>query len=354
MEPQIDFAATPPQAPPSRQLSRYWSAFAATLTLILLLVLWWVHSPGQDHFAAIPLDSDGTWYHNYEFAAEIQDQEILYHGIGHSIENARQADIIFLGWSRLVFGMDWQVFEQFERKHHLKMFNMGLAGIYSGEFALHIIRKWELRPKLWVVNTDRDLKDYTNGFFYMTMSSPPNFRAGEMARVVNYSRMQALKHVVGRNVRWRVKMAAGLLKYDPYRSAITGNWYLDNWPNYVPAVPTPIKPMELSVVNGAFQETERVDWSCPVLPQEVEGAKDYVKAIGGAVVLIQVPSKYACPQRVHQLADAVGLPSFTVDVTQFTTADGGSHLDRGGAHKYSTMLFEWLEQLPEFRRLFPR
>jgi hypothetical protein len=324
------------------------------LALCISLAFLWTYSPGQDHLASISLDGDGTWFHNYEIAREIQDQEIFYHGIGHSIDNLRQADIVFLGWSRLIFGLDWRLFEEFERKHHLKMFNMGLAGVFSGEFSLRIIRKWGLHPKLWVINTDRDLKDYRTGFFYMDMASADLFRAGVLTRVVTYNKAQSLKNVIGRNIRWRVKMATGLLKYDPYRSATSGNWYLDNWPNYIPVIPSPMKPVELSVVDGIFRETERVDWSCPVMPEEVQGAKDYIKAIGGEVILIQVPSKYACPQRVHQLADAVGVPSFTVDATPFTSPDGGSHLDRAGSHMYSTMLFEWLEQLPEFRRLFPK
>jgi hypothetical protein len=350
VEPQIDAATHATFS----QLSRYWSAFAASVALFSLLAVWGTHSPGQDHFASISLNGDGSWYHNYEFAAEIQDQEILYHGIGHSIENARQADIIFLGWSRLIFGIDWQVFEEFERKHHLKMFNMGLAGVFSGEFSRRIIHKWGLRPKLWVINTDRDLKDYRNGFFYMVLQSAANFGTGGAERVVNYSSARALKNVVGRNIRWRVKMAAGLLKHDPYRSAKTGNWYLDNWPHYAEEKNPAIKRLELSFVGSTPVTKERVASSCPVFPEEVDGAKDFVKEIGGAVVLIQVPSSFACAQRVEELGAGIAAPSFTVDASQFTSIDGGGHLDRKSARKYSTMLFDWLEQLPDFQRLFPR
>jgi hypothetical protein len=353
MDAHIDVLAVEPQVRTSRQVPTYWAAFAVSLALFASLAFWWIYAPEQDHIASIPLDGDGTWYHNYEIAAEIQDQEILYHGIGHSIDNARQADIIFLGWSRLIFGMDWRVFEEFERKHHLKMFNMGLAGVFSGEFSRRIIDKWGLHPKLWIINTDRDLKDHRFGFFYMSLQSAANFRTGGSERVVTYSRMQALKHVIGRNLRWRVKMAVGGLKIDPYRSAKTGNWHLDNWPHYASGKNPPIKPLELSFVDGAPHTSERVDWSCPVLPEEVDSAKEFVKAIGGAVALIQMPSSFACAQRVQELASGIAAPSFTVDATQFTSIDGGGHLDRISARKYSTMLFEWLEQLPEFQRLFP-
>src|SRR5262249_52035328 len=155
------------------------------IALLLMLTVWWTYSPGQDHIASIPLNGDGTWYHNYEIAHEIQDQEIFYHGIGQSIHNAQQADIIFLGSSRLIFGIHREVFDDFARKHHLKMFNMGLAGVTNGEFSLRIIRRFGLRPKLWVINTDRDVNDFRFGFFFMALQSPPDFGDGAPARVVN-------------------------------------------------------------------------------------------------------------------------------------------------------------------------
>jgi hypothetical protein len=125
-----------------RQITGYWSTFAATMALITMLLLWWLYEPGQDHLGSISLNGDGSWFHNYEVNFEIQDQEILFFGIGRSIENAQQADIIFLGPSTVLFGINWRLFEEFERKHHIRMFNMGFAGNWSGEFSLRVIRKW--------------------------------------------------------------------------------------------------------------------------------------------------------------------------------------------------------------------
>jgi hypothetical protein len=350
----MDPAAMVSQGPTPQQASRYWSAFAGSIAFLFALAVWWNYASGQDHVASIPLNGDGTWYHNYEIAFEIQDQEILYNDIGNSIRNAQQADIIFLGWSRLIFAIDWREFEAFERKHHVKMFKMGMAGVSSGEFPLRIIRKYGLHPKLWIINTDRDTQDFRSGFFFMNMFSPAAFGAGVVSRVVNTSRIVALKIVLARNVRWRLKMAAGFLKQDPYRSARTGNWYLDNWPGNAYDRNPAINSRELRIVEGVARQTERLDFTCPAAPEEVDGAKDYAKAIGGAIILIQVPSTFACPQRVHELAWALGVPTFTVDPTQFSTTDNGGHLDTISARRYSSMLFAWLEQLPEFQRLFPK
>jgi hypothetical protein len=340
-----DEAFVAPSARP--RIWPFFVAFAATLLLCLSLVAWWICAKGQDHIASISLNGDGSWYHNYEVGSQIQDPEIFYHNIGTSIGYAREADIIFLGWSRLIFGLDWRVFEAFEQKHRVKMFNMGFADVHSGEFYRLIIEKFGLRPKLWVINTDRDIEDERTGFFFMDLAGVP-------ANVSSQSKARALKNVLGRNLRWRIKMALGLLpKFDSYRSARTGNWWLDNWINHQASTNPTMRPMKLLVADGKVKIVERDDPSCPALPGEIEGARRYLRAIGGVAVLIQVPSIFACAQRVHEIADAVGVLSFTVDPTLFSSNDGGGHLDAVSARKYSTMLFAWLENLPAFQKLFP-
>jgi hypothetical protein len=331
-------------------------AFAAPIALLFMLVAWWTYSPGQDHAASISLDGDGSWYRNYEIGNEIQDHDIFYHGIGHSIENARQADIIFLGNSRLIFGLDWRLFEEFERKHQLKMFNMAFAGIRGGDFALQIIRKWSLRPKMWVINLDRDPKDDRLGFFSTGLMSPDAFGASATLSVVNSSRMQGFWRVVSRNIRWRLKMAMGLFKnYNPYRSAKTGNWYIDsNWPNYASDRNAPIKFLQLNHADGNIQRIERLDASCSTLPEEHENASHYIDAISSTTVLIQVPNAFACDPQIRELAAKLVVPALVLESTQFTSFDGGGHLDQISGRKYSKMLFAWLERLPQFRRLFSK
>jgi hypothetical protein len=315
----------------------YWSGFATTIVLAFALTLGWVYSPGQDHLASISLNGDGAWYQNYELRFEVQDHEIFFHGIGHSIENARQADIIFLGSSRVIFAIDWRVAQEFERKHHVKLFNMSFAGGVSGEFPLRLMRKWGLRPKLWVINADLEEGKITKSFFHMHLPGGGDFKTGSPRHVVTTSWLTAFLTVVGRNVRWRLKMAMGILKNDSYRSAKDGNWYLDNW------------PLETR------DDYPKIDMSghrsCLENPEEVELARRYFDAIGGAVILIQVPSVIACAARIQHLASALGVPSFTVTPEEYSTSDGGWHLDRKSSRMYTTRFLEWLERLPEFQRL---
>ena len=85
--------------------------------------------------------------------------------------------------------------------------------------------------------------------------------------------------------------------------------------------------------------------------EEVENAKRYVAEIGGAVILTQVPSKFSCARRINEIASGLAVPAFNVDAERFSSPDGGGHLDRISAQRYSTMFFSWLEQLSEFQRI---
>ena len=89
-----------------------------------------------------------------------------------------------------------------------------------------------------------------------------------------------------------------------------------------------------------------------MLPEEVEEARSYLNRSGSNFVLIQVPSSFAFAQRVHGLAAAVGVPAFTVNQTQFSSSDGGGHLDQRSARKYTGLLLAWLQQTPAFQKLF--
>jgi hypothetical protein len=346
-----------PPAPEARaddRSSGYWPAFAVGLILIAFLFVSQIYSPAQDHFASIPLAGDDNWYVNYahntvkvRFGVPdvgIQDPEIFFHGIGHSIANAQQADIIFIGSSRLLFALDWREFEEFEIERRVKMFNMGFAGIADGGFSLLLKKKFGLAPKLWVINADNDLRRGTTSFFHITTSQQ---------ETINETKARAFRRVVARNILWRAGLTAGIYDAYTHRSAKTGNWQLEHWPGYTSKHNPAFKLMNLTLdLQKGFY------WSpynpvCPVTTEEVYDARSYLKAIGGAVVLVQVPGNHACPQRVHELAVALGVPAFIVDATKFTTVDSG-HADGAGAHKYSAMLFAWLKQQPQFKRLFAK
>jgi hypothetical protein len=316
------------------RLAARWAPLIAALAAVTAFAFWTLR---QDHFTAIALDGDASWFANYEPNGEMQDLDIFFHGIGNSIRNAQRADIIFLGASRPLFALDWQIFEDFAQRHRIAMFNMAFAGVASAEFSSAIIHKWHLRPKLWVVDVRIDTP--ANSFFY-SLSHEGNSRlpwTGAVRELMGYNWLNAYVNVIRRNMVWRFKYLIGASSWSFYRSTTSGNWYLDKFSPRLAPNPTITAP-------GAQ--------SCPAQVQEITAARKFVKEIGGSVVLTQIPSIESCDTRVRDLAEAISAPAFTVeDRTLFSTFDGGGHLDSPSAHKYSKAFFAWFEQQEVFRRI---
>ena len=263
---------------------------------------------GKDHFAAIPLGNDATWYENYFDATrrEIQDRDIFYQNIGHSIENARKADIIILGHSMVLFGLRDNLVREFERRHHLKIFNMASAGDASGEFLRRVIERWHLRPKLWIINAD----DHAADFFSVSIDNFDNFGNNGLSsaeRVLNYSRLKGWLNVAGRNIRWRIEALLGSFapraltdalnpffsrRVSTWRSAVTGNVDYEDFSSYT----TPNK--KISVQRNP---------DCHATPSEIADAKRYIDFIGGEIVLTLFPHTDQCPLRVWEIAQQLKL-----------------------------------------------
>jgi hypothetical protein len=73
----------------------------------------------------------------------------------------------------------------------------------------------------------------------------------------------------------------------------------------------------------------------------------------GAAVFCEM-HQFALGYLAHQsrrwLANSKG-SGILVAFEEYSTSDGGWHLDRKSSRMYTTRLLEWLERLPEFQRL---
>jgi hypothetical protein len=313
-----------------------------TLALILPVIVCLVvigafgYSPGQDHFGAIPLPGDDQWYANYVIKEQqIQDTDIFYHGIGRTIANLRQTDIVFLGTSRVLFGIDWRTADDFAKAQGIRLFNMAFAGVMNGEFSHKLITKWNIHPRLWVIDIYADdVNDFQSSFF--NPKAPPGFEAQTLAEA---GRFEAYANVISRNMRWRAKMLFRSGEPASYRSDRTGNWYLDKWPNRLR-------------VDMPKMDSPKTD--CPASPQEMEAVRDFAARLKGPFVLTETPSKFSCFQRVHQIASALGAPLFAPDPVNFSTTDAGGHLDGRSSVRYTRDFQDWLAQTPTFRRAMAR
>ncbi|MFC5325615.1 hypothetical protein [Bradyrhizobium oligotrophicum] len=328
---------------------RRYLGFLLGLTLVMLGGLCLVLAArGGDHFSAISRPGDAAWYRDFggDGVTEIQDQDLFFHDIGRSIEHARQADIIILGSSLVSFAIDQSVVrERLEQPRGLKFYNMAFVGVASGEFARQVARKHHLHPRLWIVNAD----DGGGGgsFFHrnLTRSFGADVRPIPSVRL---SRFGANYEVIRRNLRWRFEDATRDVRRSfaaPRAGAIpaferddrTGAADMRGFPRF------------LAEGNPGVKMTRDPD--CHSTPDVITNARELVQSLGAPVVLTLVPNFHGCRTQVREIADAIGVETAMPARTDYSSWDGGGHLDRKGAGDFTNDLVSALETTSAFQRM---
>ncbi len=325
---------------------RYLLIFICSCLLsIMLFFIYMTH--GRDHLGAISLHGDKHWYRTYDdkFNQQAQDRDIFYHHIGRSIDEAKKADIIILGHSMVLFGLRNDLIEAFEKKYHIKIYNLATAGDGSGEFIRRVIKRWGLHPKLWIINAD----DHGGSFFSVSLDDFGNFGKSSAPNVVAYSRLNAYLNVWGRNILWRLGdfshqiyqfLGEPELFLHPishvFRNIKNGNWDLSQNCYYMnPGLP--IKVLR--------------DQNCHATGDEVIESLYYRDDIGGDILLMLIPHSEYCPKRLSELADNLGVESmlFQPKPSYFTIDQ--SHLNKKGAIAFTKDFLNALEKTQAFKRV---
>ena len=327
---------------------RYLGLIAAAFSVVTLLygtaVLSTVRSTGELNDFAIPLNGDSSWYRDFggRTVPELQEDDIFYHAIGSSIAYAKKADIILLGPSFVLYALDPELLRQFGERHHLKIYNMALFGVRSGEFSRRIVKRARLRPRLWVINVDDQFEH-----FFSSQADIWGFGGSAATPIpaVEYGRAHGWFAVSRRNLRWRLEdLRAKITAPGPlsdgavYRRYDDGSVYLDHDPRYRAAGNTPI-----TVVR---------DPNCHADPATIAEGKRYLADIGSQTILTLVPTSTYCPQQARELGEALGVNVLLPPTSDYTTVDGGGHLDHNGAVAFTKFFLSALERSDTYRRIW--
>lgn len=296
-----------------------------------------------DHLTAIPPPEQGAWYQDLggQKVTEIQDQDLFFHDIGNSIEHAKRADVIILGSSLATFGFNHATLEaMIEKPYGLKVYNMSFVGVAGGEFARQIIKKYRIKPRLWIINAD----DGGGNANFFSPSMVRSFSADVKVIPASESiRPKAFLNVLRRNIRWRLESirqtSVGLYFFPVsspplipmfYRNAATGDADMRAFPNY------------LAESNAGVKISRSTD--CHTNPDIIKIAHEYVSDIGGKAVLTLVPNLYVCTQQAKELAQALGIDVAIPSRIDYSSWDKGGHLDKKGSIQMSTdMALELIE-----------
>jgi hypothetical protein len=209
-----------------RYLTVFFSSVVAILAVFVLAgLINWTTLSWRDHFGQLTLDGDDHWYRNFEYlhTQEMQDRDVLFQGIGASISNLKQADIVILGHSVLEFGLEQDQIKEFERKYNIRIFNLTMPGVASGEFSRLLIKKWDVHPKIWIINAD----DYPTNFFEPSLQDFFTTGRNSIDAIVHSSWWTGYQNAVVRNTRYTIEMAAFRDLPDFVR-----NWFFPSFINH--------------------------------------------------------------------------------------------------------------------------
>jgi len=314
----------------------FFSGLAVKLALVAALgILYW------ERIASIPDETNPVWYRDFggRTVPEIHDQDIFYHNIGRSVASAKAADIVVLGPSFSTYAFERERLQQFGAARGVKVFNMSFIGIRSGEFSRRLIERWGIRAPLWLINVDDQIVHFFSHKTELTIGP-----VAKPIRTLDFTRLRGFMSAAGRTLRWRYedwmaalpdgrKTPSGL-----YRSVETGDVNLDVNRRYVASDNPSLKISR--------------DTNCHVSAETVEIGRQFLKEIGGAVVLTLVPHSQFCPLQAQELAKALGVEVLLTPIEGYSTVDGGGHLDKRSAATYTEFVMSRLVETNAYKQTF--
>ena len=147
-----------------------------------------------------------------------------------------------------------------------------------------------------------------------------------------------------RTLRWRIEDAVarvhdgGWTPSGLYRSVATGDVDLTVNPKYAAS-------------NNEVLKISR-DPNCHVTPETIRVAKEFRKTFSGEMVLTLVPHSQYCPQQARELAAALDVEVILPSIDGYSTIDGGGHLDKRSAAKFTEAVMSELVKTKAYKGAF--
>jgi hypothetical protein len=257
-------------------------------------------------------------------------QSVLYHNLGESIKQARKADVLFIGDSRMPLGLREQVLVPKAESLGIKLFSLGMGHVEKTKFSMEIIRKFDLRPKIVVIVGGPHMFEDS----YSDMSE----------WVVRMTRWDAIKNFYESTAWWNIQYRLHNLipkieivhhRFEPgyiyYRSEKTGWWYVAlEWNNRYP------------IEKG--QERESYESYLPY----ARGIHQELLDRGALMIVSIVPYGRFQAGHLDLLSRELKVPVIYPRVNNLETFDG-SHLSRESALRYGEAFWDTFINLPEVR-----
>ena len=255
------------------------------------------------------------------------DHHVLYHGTdAEAIANLKNADILLVGTSRMMFALRSRVLAPWAQAYGLTYYALGFGFREGDAFVMEIIKKHDLRPKLVVVNVDgffgRELSEWAQ---LVQRESPFAARKRVWEGEVGHETRRLVHQVIPNwiDLYGRPGFPFGN-EFIAYRSRRDGIWAISPWPK--PAMP-------------AYAE----DYvPAPVGPRIGDPARAFKAELdrrGSRLILTYVPTPDDAGGNPVALGELLGVPVVGMDVDGLTSHDG-SHLSEESAVFWSRRLIQ--------------
>lgn len=252
---------------------------------------------------------------------EALDQRDLYYGFGGWLAQARRADVLIMGTSRVQLGISEEVLVPRFRAAGLRVFSIALGHAERSPFEMAVVRRHDLRPELVLVEGRRFFRDEPSAYG---------------ARVIADGPWRAWTEVVEGRAAWGVDRRVhallpklrGVEPFVIYRSRETGLWRPALHPSGsrpVPSARRRDRPSDAEIRVG-------------------RAVRDELRRRGARMVIVAVPSPEESAEGVEELARSLGVPCVGPEPEGLRTTDG-LHLDEESARRFTLALCDELESL---------
>jgi hypothetical protein len=324
---------TPRTATPAEAVSP-GLLFACVLGLLLAgTAALWTSRPGMGHpmnISRVERPSD-DYYLAYDGGANVE-HHVLYFGLDEvATTHLRQAEVLLLGNSRLMFALRPGVLDPFFRSIGLRYYVLGFGFREADRFPLAIIEKFDLRPRYVVVNADGFFTDsLSDAATETTRESTFAARQHRWESETTHAARRALHRLVpnwvdlfGRpGFLWRREVVA-------YRSRTNGTWEVYPW-------------------EATRMGVDGRDMRTPALsPREIAAAQRFKAAMdarGASLVLTFVPTPKPMAGGPGLFAELLQVPLVTAHPFGIGSHDG-DHLDYNSAIAWSEALVRELARV---------
>ncbi len=316
----------------------FGSVFA---TLVGLTYFAWLMMPGfagkTGNISHAQRPPDSSYYLAHDRGGHL-DHDVLYHGTdAEALTNLKRADILFVGTSRMMFAIRNRVLEPWAAAHGVTYYAFGFGYREGDTWALELIRKHDLRPRLVVVNVD--------GFFARPLS-PGALRTrrdslfGARKRIwegeAGHEARRFLHRVIPNwiDLYGRPGFPFGN-EFIAYRSRRTGVWAVSPWPE-----------AQMAAASAVYQ----VEPVGPRIGDAARAFKAELDARGSRMAVTYVPTPEGAGGNPVAIGAMLGVPVIGMNVTGLTSHDG-SHLSEASAVFWSRRL---VEDLTPYLPVVPR